>query len=178
MTGAANPIPTNGVRSEPAAAVRYTVGVSDMSLSACAGDLIVTHALGSCIGVAIHDPTACVGGILHYMLPLSTIDAARAASNPYMFGDTGIPAFFQEAYRLGAKKENMRVVIAGGAQVFEKKDFFDIGKRNIVIARKLFWKNNLMIAAEHVEGHIPRTLFLEIGSGKTWMTSRGVRCDL
>jgi chemotaxis protein CheD len=95
-----------------------------------------------------------------------------------MFGDTGIPAFFQEAYKLGAKKQNLRVVIAGGAQVFEKQDFFDIGKRNIVIARKLFWKNNLMIAAEHVEGHIPRTLYLELGSGRTWMTSRGVRYDL
>jgi chemotaxis protein CheD len=158
--------------------VRYTVGVSDMSLSAHSGDLIVTHALGSCIGVAIYDPVAIVGGILHYMLPLSTVDAVKAEENPFMFGDTGIPAFFLEAYKLGAKKENLRVVMAGGAQVFEKQDFFDIGKRNIIIARKLFWKNNLMIAAEHVEGHIPRTLFLEVGSGKTWMTSRGARFDL
>jgi chemotaxis protein CheD len=164
--------------ASPGTGARYTVGVSDMALSAGAGDLIVTHALGSCIGIAIYDPVACVGGILHYMLPLSTVDAAKAADNPYMFGDTGIPAFFQEAYKLGAKKENMRVVMAGGAQVFEKQDFFDIGKRNIVIARKLFWKNNLMIAAEHVGGQIPRTLFLELGSGKTWFTSRGDRTDL
>jgi chemotaxis protein CheD len=168
----------NDVQADGAEKAKYTVGVSDMSLSSNPGDIIVTHALGSCLGVAIHDPAACVGGILHFMLPLSTVDPGKAASNPYMFGDTGIPAFFMEAYKLGAKKGNIRLVIAGGAQVFESKDFFDIGKRNIVIARKLFWKNNLMIAAEHVEGHIPRTLYLEIGSGKTWMTSRGERFDL
>jgi len=62
--------------------------------------------------------------------------------------------------------------------VFEQKDFFAIGKRNIVIARKMFWKNNVLIAAEHVGGSIPRTLYLEIGSGLTWMTSTGIKVEL
>ena len=76
---------------------RYVVGISERSFSCTAGDLIVTHALGSCVGVAIHDPVAKVGGILHYMLPLSSLDLAKAQANPFMFGDSGIPAFFQEA---------------------------------------------------------------------------------
>ncbi len=158
--------------------MKYTVGVADMKCSTNAGDVIVTHALGSCVGVAIHDSVACVGGILHYMLPLSTIDKAKAETNPYMFGDLGIPLLFEEAYRLGAHKENLRVVIAGGAQVFENEDTFTIGKRNVVIARKLFWKNNILIAAENVGGNIPRTMYLEIGSGRTWFTSRGVETEL
>ncbi len=158
--------------------MKHIVGVSDMKLSRTSGEVIVTHALGSCIGVAIHDPVACVGGILHYMLPRSNVDPEKARQKPCMFGDTGIPLLFQEAYRLGAAKENLRVVIAGGAQVFAQKDFFDIGKRNTVIARKIFWKNKVMIAAEHVGDHIPRTLFLEIGSGTTWFTSHGERVDL
>lgn len=128
--------------------MKFTVGVSDMKICGAAGDIVVTHALGSCIGIAIHDPVAHVGGILHYMLPVSSVDTQKAAANPFMFGDTGIPLFFKEAYDHGAKKENLRVVMAGGAQVFESKDFFDIGKRNIVIARKLFWKNNVLIAVE------------------------------
>lgn len=158
--------------------MRYTVGVSDMKLSSQEGDIIVTHALGSCIGIAIYDPVACVGGILHYMLPISKADSIKADNNPFMFGDTGIPLLFQEAYKIGAKKENLRVVMAGGAQVFEDKDFFDIGKRNTVIARKLFWKNNFLIAAEHVGGHAPRTMYLEMGSGVTYFTSRGERYEL
>lgn len=144
-----------------------------MIFGCSAGDLIVTHALGSCIGIAIHDAEAQVGGILHYMLPLSTLDPEKARRNPLMFGDSGIPALFQEAYRLGARKERLRIVMAGGANVIAGNHSFDIGNRNIVIARKLFWKNNLLIAAEHVAGNMPRTLFLEVGSGRTWFSSRG-----
>ena len=158
--------------------MKYTVGVSDMKLSGTAGDIIVTHALGSCIGIALHDSTAGVGGILHYMLPVSKVDNAKADLNPFMFGDTGIPLFFEEAYKLGAKKEHMRIVMAGGAQVFEDRDFFDIGKRNTVIARKLFWKNNVMIAAESVGGNMPRTLTLELDTGATWFSTHGQRYDL
>lgn len=158
--------------------MRHIVGVSDMKTSCQPGDQIVTHALGSCVGVAIHDPVAGIGGILHYMLPRSMVDSARARRKPCMFGDTGIPLLFQTAYRKGAVKERLRVVVAGGAQVFEQKDFFDIGKRNIVIARKLFWRNGIMLAAENLGGHIPRTLYLDIGSGATWITSHGERIEL
>ncbi len=158
--------------------MKHIVGVSDMRVSNTSGDLVITHALGSCIGIAIHDPVAQVGGILHYMLPLSKVDRAKSEKNPHMFGDTGIPELFKAAYDLGATKDNIRVIMAGGAEVFEKKDFFAIGKRNIVIARKMFWKNNVLISAEHVGGSIPRTLYLEIGSGYTWMTSRGEKLEL
>jgi chemotaxis protein CheD len=153
--------------------MRQVVGISEMKISRDREDTIITHALGSCIGVAIFDPVAGVGGILHYMLPLSTIDLEKAAKNPFMFGDTGIPAFFQAAYKAGAKKESLRVAIAGGARVIETDNRFDIGSRNVVIARKLFWKNAVLIAAEDVEGTIPRTLFLEMKTGRCWFTSRG-----
>lgn len=158
--------------------MRYTVGISEMIFGTSPGDLIVTHALGSCIGIAIHDSEANVGGIMHYMLPSCSLDAEKAKNTPLMFGDSGIPLFFQEAYRLGAKKERLRVVIAGGANVIAGSHHFDIGNRNIVIARKLFWKNNILIAAENVAGNIPRTLYLEVGSGKCWFTSRGETVDL
>jgi len=158
--------------------MKYVVGVSDMVVSAQPGDEIVTHALGSCVGVVIHDPVAGVGGILHYMLPLSGADPAKSRANPCMFGDTGIPRLFEKAYEFGARKERLRVVIAGGAQVFARQNFFDIGRRNVVIARKLFWKNNVLIAAEHVGGEMPRTLYLSVGSGETWFTSHGTRVEL
>lgn len=158
--------------------MRFTVGIAEMAFGTGEGDIVVTHALGSCLGVAIHDPVARVGGILHYMLPSSSIDVNKAKARPLMFGDTGIPMLFMEAYRLGASKENLRVVIAGGARVIEDGGRFDIGARNVLIARKLFWKNTVMIAAENVEGSMPRTLYLEVGSGRTWFSSRGKTVEL
>ena len=151
--------------------MRYTVGVASMKVSTNKGDLIVTHALGSCLGIAIHDPVACVGGLLHVMLPSSTIDPAKAAENPCMFVDTGVPKLFQECYKANAQRKRLVVKVAGGAAFRDEDDLFAIGKRNYIVLRKLFWKNGIMIAAEDVGGTISRTMFLDIATGRTWIRS-------
>ena len=92
----------------------HTVGVSDMKVSAKKGDVIITHALGSCLGVAVHDPVACVGGLLHVMLPLSIIDPEKADRNPFMFVDTGFPKLLTECFKTGAQKERLEIRVAGG----------------------------------------------------------------
>ncbi len=158
--------------------MRLVVGIAEMQITNQPDDLLVTHALGSCIGIAIHDPVACVGAILHYMLPLSSLDLVKAAKNPYMFGDTGIPTLFQKAHKAGATKENLRVCMAGGASVIQDTQNFDIGARNVVIARKLFWKNAVLISAEHVGGTAPRTLYLDMTNGSSWFTSGRDRVEL
>ena len=81
------------------------VGISDIKVSNNVNDVIVTYALGSCIGVVVYDPMAKVGGMLHYMLPDSTLDQNKAKNNPAMFADTGIPLLFKTCYKLGAEKE-------------------------------------------------------------------------
>jgi len=116
--------------------VNIVVGVSDMKVSNDPDSVIVTYSLGSCIGIAIYDPTAGVGGILHYMLPESSLDSVKAQKNPYMFADTGIPALFKSAYKLGGKKQRMKVIVVGGAHVLDQKGFFDIGKRNHMAVKK------------------------------------------
>jgi chemotaxis protein CheD len=151
--------------------MRTAIGIAEMHVTRNPTDILVTHALGSCVGVAIHDKEAGVGGILHYMLPMSSLDPNKAQKNPFMFGDSGIPEFFQAAYKLGARKENLRVCIAGGAKVIDDGGRFDIGSRNVVIARKLFWKNAILIAAENVEGTVPRTLYLDNATGRCWFAS-------
>lgn len=153
--------------------MKHVVGVADMKISGNRGDVIVTHALGSCIGLALHDPVAGVGGILHFMLPTSSVNPVKAKSNPFMFADTGIPAIFRNAFNLGATKRNIKVKVAGGAAVFEDRDFFAVGKRNQVLTRKILWKNNILIEGEHLGGNQSRTLYLEVGTGRAWMIIKG-----
>ncbi|MEW6516015.1 MAG: chemotaxis protein CheD [candidate division FCPU426 bacterium] len=154
------------------------IGVADMKLSNQRGDILVTHALGSCLGIAIHDPVACVGGIFHVMLPTSSASPEKAASHPLMFVDTGTPLFFKQAYALGASKPQLVVKVAGGSALALGDDFFAIGKRNILMLRKLLWKNDILIAKEDVGGSISRTLYLEVGTGKTWLHSSGQEWEL
>lgn len=150
-----------------------------MRLSSARNDEIVTHALGSCLGVTIHDPVACVGGILHAMLPTGDIDPAKAQQNPWMFVDVGVPRFFLEAYALGADKRRLVVKVAGGANVQAGiEDRFAIGKRNYMMLRKLFWKNGILVKAEEVGGATPRTLHLTVGTGRLLLTSGGTEREL
>lgn len=169
---------TMSVLMQTTTAKRFVTGVGDMKLSSSAGDLHVTHALGSCIGIAIYDPVAIVGGILHLMLPESNVNPARAQQNPWLFADTAIPKFFKSAYELGAVKSRLIVKVAGGAQFLDKGEFFAIGKRNHTAMRKLFWQNGILVKAEQVGGTISRTMFLELGSGRVWVSTAGEETDL
>ncbi len=160
----------------PQTGVRLIVGMGDMKLSARLGELLITHALGSCLGVTIHDPVARVGGLLHVMLPQSSIDAAKAETHPFMFVDTGVPRLFRDAYALGARKERLVVKVAGGASshVNEEDDYFQIGKRNVVMLRKLLWKNGALLKAEDVGGSVSRTMSLDVTTGETLLRINGV----
>lgn len=145
--------------------MKVIVGVSDMKVSANTGDELVTYSLGSCIGIVIYDPVVRVGGMLHYMLPESSLDQEKARKNPYMFADTGIPALFKATYALGAQKQRMKVVIAGGAQILDQQGFFNIGKRNHMAVKKMFFRNNVIASHEEVGGNVNRTVRLDIFSG-------------
>ena len=149
------------------------VGISDIKISNALDDVIVTYALGSCIGISVYDPVAKVGGLLHYMLPDSALDGKKAKYNPAMFADTGIPALFKACYRLGAEKKRMIVKAAGGASILDDTNFFRIGQKNIMAMRKIFWKNNVMIANEDTGANHNRTVRLEMATGKTFVRSSG-----
>jgi chemotaxis protein CheD len=150
------------------------VGVADMKVSNKPGDMLVTYSLGSCIGLALYDPVVKVGGLLHYMLPESTLDGNKAKKNLAMFGDTGIPLLFKETYKLGAKKNRLKIIVVGGAQILDQNGLFNIGKRNHTILRKMFWKNNVMIDFEDVGGNVNRTLKLKVENGSVWLKVSGV----
>ncbi len=70
---------------------QIVVGMAGCRIADSPGQVLATYALGSCIGLAVHDAAAGIAGLLHFMLPDSTIDRNRSRENPWMFADTGIP---------------------------------------------------------------------------------------
>lgn len=144
----------------------FTVGISDCKVSSEVDALLATHALGSCIALAIYDPVVRVAGLLHFMLPDSTIDRERAQVKPCMFADTGVPLLFHASYRLGAVKQRLVVSAIGAAQVLSGADTFDIGKRNYLALRKILWKAGVMIHHEDIGGTRPRTVRMPVGTGR------------
>ncbi len=157
------------------------IGIAEMAVSANGGDRLVTYALGSCLGICVHDPVAGVGGLLHVMLPSSDIDPQKAQRNPFMFVDTGVPELFRAAYRAGAQKERLIVKVIGGASTgdSEQPDSFQVGKRNVLTLKKLLWKNGVILRAEDVGGQrLSRTVFLQVGSGEVLVKTNGREATL
>lgn len=157
----------------------HTVGIADLKFASSAEDTIITYALGSCLGITVYDPVMHVGGMLHVMLPASTVNPTKAQTNPFMFVDTGVPKLFLESYKLGAKKERLVVNVAGGAaQKNEDEDQFQIGKRNILTLRKLLWKNGVIIKSEDTGGQVSRTMSLDVKTGSVTVRVNGTEVRL
>ena len=155
--------------------MKQIVGVADMKVSNNPEESVITYSLGSCIGLVIYDPVVKVGGILHYMLPESSIDNDKAKRKPFMFADTGIPRLFKTAYKLGAKKPRIKIYVAGGAEILDQKGFFNIGKRNYMALKKMFFKNGVMIDKQDVGGNINRTVRIEISTGDIFVKTSGYK---
>ncbi|MBL0714173.1 MAG: chemotaxis protein CheD [Desulfosarcina sp.] len=152
--------------------MRHVAVVADMKLGQ-KRDVLVTHALGSCLGLMVYDPSQQVGGLLHAMLPLSKINPEKAAANPYMFVDAGVAMLFKEIYRLGGDKKRLVVKAAGCGQPLGGAEIFKIGERNFTVLEKLLLKDNILLGASDVGGHYGRTVHFDIATGEVQISSNG-----
>jgi chemotaxis protein CheD len=152
--------------------------MADCAIADVPGQVLTTYALGSCIGLAVHDARTPVGGLLHFMLPDSAIDPARGRAKPFMFADTGIPLLLDRMRALGASRHGLVAHAVGGAQIMDGNNVFAIGERNYLAARKILWKAGVLLRGEAVGGMLSRTMRLEIGTGKIWLDEAGTRVEL
>ena len=157
---------------------RVVVDISDARLSDNPSDTLVTYSLGSCIGVCLYDPAIHVGGMLHYQLPSSKMDAERARDKPLMFADTGMALLVNKLVSMGANKKRMQVKVAGGANMATGPQGFDIGKRNYLAIRKILWSEGMFIDAEDVGGNLARSLYLDVADGTVTLRSNGLEKPL
>lgn len=91
------------------------VGIGDMKLTRGEG-VIITYALGSCIGLAFYDSYIKLGALLHIMLPEQV---NLSDPNVFKYADTGIRETLRKMAAFGMVKSRTTVKIAGGAKMFE-----------------------------------------------------------
>ena len=154
------------------------VGIGKMALTSDPETLLVAPNLGSCVGVAVYDKKRKLGGMIHCLLPLSKSDPAKAAENPCMYVDTGLAAFFTAMLSGRARKEDLVIYAVGGARIHDDNHVFEIGKKNVTVLRKFLWKNNLLLSAEDFGKDVPRTLSLDVATGKVCLKIKGEKQEL
>ena len=141
------------------------VGVAEIALSKKSDDVIITYALGSCLGITVYDPELKIGALVHCLLPSAKKHPEKGESKPSMYVDTGMMDLMQKMKSHGSEIDRLVIKVAGGANPIDKTGMFKVGERNHTMLRRILWKNGLFTAAEDVGGTKPRTISLDIETG-------------
>lgn len=152
-----------------------TVGISDLNI-ARSPDILVTYALGSCVGICLYDQPAKIAGLSHIMLPSSEL--SRDPSQSYRYADTAIVILIKKMEAAGANKSRLKAKIAGGAQMFaaiSNSSISNIGQRNVDAVRSMLQKLRIPIIADDTGKDYGRTLYFsaEDGSMRIKSVNRG-----
>ena len=149
------------------------VGMADLNI--CRDpDILTTLGLGSCIGIALYDPSTKIGGLAHIMLPDST--KMRNNSNIAKFADTGIEELLSRVLKAGAVKSRLVAKIAGGAKMFEVSGLSDIGnvgQRNAEASRAKLKQLGIRLISEDTGLNYGRTVELHCDNGDYYIKSVG-----
>ena len=135
------------------------VGIAQMDVVK-APNTIRTSGLGSCVGVVLYDESKQIAGLIHVMLPDSSLGRSDAV-NVAKFADTGIKALIELLKLEGVHAFKLKAKIAGGAQMFQftsDKDSMRIGPRNVEAVKAQLRKNSIPLVAEDTGGNSGRTI--------------------
>lgn len=135
------------------------VGIADMNI-AKSPDSIRTSGLGSCVGVVLYEESMKIAGLIHIMLPDSSLSRTETV-NLAKFADTGIPAMIAQLKLEGVQPFKLKAKIAGGAQMFQfttNKDTMRIGPRNVAAVKESLLHSNVPLIAEETGGNSGRTI--------------------
>lgn len=141
------------------------IGMADLNVCK-APDVITTLGLGSCIGLTLYDPRQKIGGMVHYMLPDSTIISDN--SNIAKFADTGIRELLKRMLQAGANRYSLEAKIAGGARMFAVRRsslIGNIGEKNTIAAKEILKELNIKLVAEDTGLNFGRTVELHCDTG-------------
>jgi len=139
------------------------VGVGE---SACAHEpeLLLTQALGSCVGLTLWDPRLRIAGMAHVMLPAAP--SGGYTGRPHRFADVAIPELIEQLVVLGAGRHRLVAKIAGGSAMFKGDSGIDsIGGRNVAAVIEQLDKAGLRVSAADTGGSHARTIELHLDTG-------------
>ena len=149
------------------------VDIADQKI-ASAPDILITYALGSCLGVCLYDPLRKMGGLAHIFLPKAFGQIGR--KEVYKFADLAIEELMRTMTGMGCSAFRMTAKIAGGASLFTFQSC-DIGGRNVEAVKEELNKFRIRIVAEDTGLNYGRTVELDTENGtmKVKTVGKGIK---
>ena len=151
---------------------KLVVGIADMKMARQNG-MLITYALGACIGICLYDPKIQLAALVHIMLPLN-METGR--KTPLKYADTGITETLRQMEAKGGARSRIVAKIAGGAKMFEVAgggSLGNIGQRNIESTHMILRREGIRLLREDVGGAVARTLLFDAATGQACVRSYG-----
>ena len=130
-------------------------------------DEAIYTTLGSCISACIRDRLSGIGGMNHFMLPVSAnSESWKAADNSAStrYGNFAMEHLINTILKNGGKRQNLEAKIFGGGRIIA--NMTDVGMRNIAFARDYLETEGLRITSEDVGDTFPRMVVYFPATGK------------
>jgi len=145
-----------------------TVGSGGFEVSSDPDVVLVTKSVCPSLAIATYEPAARVGGVLNFEMPDSSVDPDRAKHQPGLFADTGISRLIEEVCRRGAQKPRLQTHLTGGTPADAPAADITSVKRNYLAARKMLWKQGVVISSQSFLQATATTAGVQIGTGAPW----------
>jgi chemotaxis protein CheD len=123
--------------------------------------------LGSCISACIRDRVSGVGGMNHFMLPISDDPSgwkSTSLSASTRYGNFAMEHLINVIMKNGGQRQNLEVKLFGGGRILE--NMTDVGLRNINFVRDYLQIEGLKVVAEDVGETFPRMVVYFPNTGK------------
>ena len=132
-------------------------------------DEMITTVLGSCISACIRDPVFRVGGMNHFMLPMSKTDPNMndQLGSAMRYGNFAMEHLINEILKNGGMRKNLEVKLFGGGKVLSHMT--DVGQRNIDFALEYIRTEGLKLLSEDLGDRFPRKIQYYPATGKARM---------
>jgi chemotaxis protein CheD len=142
---------------------KIVVGIGEGKV-AVKDQVLISYALGSCVGICLYDKEKQMAGMAHIVLP-GKADSMNQ-DNVYKFADEGTRALIQAMILRGADRKKMTAKLAGGAKMFETKNSkWEIGQKNVEMVKKVLEEERIKIIGEDTGKNYGRTISLYAKTG-------------
>lgn len=133
-------------------------------------ECIVT-VLGSCVSACVRDKIFGIGGMNHFMLPVTHSETPKWGNSTVgvatRYGDYAMEHLLNDIIKHGGSKRNFEVKLFGGGLI--NKGQSDIGAQNIKFVKQFLKDEGISVVAEDLGGIHPRKVYYFPKTGKVMM---------
>ncbi len=130
---------------------------------------LIATTLGSCVTACIWDDVNNIGGMNHFMLPLteqkaSEVQWSNTLSDATRYGNYAMEHLINEILKNGGVRKHLRAKAFGGGNILDQ--LTDVGQKNAEFVLEYLDLENIPLIAKDLGGSNPRKLIFDPLSAK------------